>query len=62
MRNFSDDLDDDDDKDDGLTDYEKQIKNNIAQAKANQGRFDGDDSVEDMPDTAVSNSDGTSRD
>tara|TARA_R110000765_G_scaffold194970_1_gene300530 strand:- start:928 stop:1116 length:189 start_codon:yes stop_codon:yes gene_type:complete len=62
MRNFSDDFDDDDDNDDGLTDYEKQIKNNIAQAKADQGRFDGDDSVEDMPDSAVSNSDGTSRD
>ena len=62
MRNFSDDLNDDDDNDDGLTDYEKQIKNNIAQAKANQGRFDGDDPVEDMPDTAVSNSNGTSRD
>ena len=57
MSNFSDDFDDDDE----LTDYEKQIRNDIAQAKANQGRFDGDD-LEDLPDSAVSEINRTSRD
>ncbi|MFZ2844323.1 hypothetical protein [Psychrobacter sp.] len=59
MSNFSDDFDDDE-----LTDPEKQRKNDIAQAKAKQGRFDGDDleDLEDLPDSAVTESNRTSRD
>ena len=56
MSNFSDDFDDDE-----LTDPEKQRKNDIAQAKAKQGRFDGDN-LEDLPDNAVTESNRTSRD
>ena len=51
MSNYSDDLDDHDDE---LSDGEKQKKNDRAQAKAEQGIFDGDNEVEDLPDGAFS--------
>lgn len=59
MSNFSEDFDDNDDE---LTDSERQSKYNIAQEKAKHGRFDGDDSVEDLPNSAVTDSNRTSRD